>query len=52
MGKRPARYIAACHFRLPDLPIKRDEFAATERIDTKILRKYTCCELLVINECD
>ena len=43
--RRSARYI-----RLPDLLMERDEPAATERSDAKILRKYARYELLVIDE--
>ena len=43
--RRSARYI-----RLPDLLMERDELAATERSDAKILRKYACYEPLVIDE--
>lgn len=43
--RRSARYI-----RLPDLLMERDELAATERSDAKILRKYARYELLVIDE--
>ena len=43
--RRSARYI-----RLPDLLMERDELAATERSDAKILKKYARYELLVIDE--
>lgn len=43
--RRSARYI-----RLPDLLMERDELAATERSNAKILRKYARYELLVIDE--
>ena len=43
--RRSARYI-----RLPDLLMERDEPAATERSDTKILKKYARYDLLVIDE--
>ncbi len=43
--RRSARYI-----RLPDLLMERDELAATERSDAKILRKYARYNLLVIDE--
>lgn len=43
--RRSARYI-----RLPDLLMKRDDLAATERSDAKILKKYARYELLVIDE--
>lgn len=43
--RRSARYV-----RLPDLLMERDELAATERSDAKILRKYARYELLVIDE--
>ena len=43
--RRSARYV-----RLPDLLMERDELAATERSDTKILRKYARYDLLVIDE--
>ena len=42
---RSARYI-----RLPDLLMERDELAATERSDAKILKRYARYELLVIDE--
>ncbi len=37
--RRSARYI-----RLPDLLMERDELAATERSNAKILKKYARCE--------
>lgn len=43
--RHSARYV-----RLPDLLMERDELAATERSDAKILRKYARYELLVIDE--
>lgn len=43
--RRSARCI-----RLPDLLMERDELAATERSDAKILGKYARCELPVIDE--
>lgn len=43
--RRSARYV-----RLPDLLMERDELAATERSNAKILRKYARYELLVIDE--
>jgi DNA replication protein DnaC len=43
--RRNARYM-----RLPDLLMERDELAATERSDAKILKKYARYELLVIDE--
>ena len=43
--RRSARYI-----RMPDLLMERDELAATERSDAKILKKYARFELLVIDE--
>lgn len=43
--RRSTRYI-----RLPDLLMERDELAATERSDAKILRKYARYELLVLDE--
>lgn len=43
--RRSARYI-----RLPELLMERDELAATERSDAKILRKYARYELLVLDE--
>lgn len=43
--RRSARYV-----RLPDLLMERDELAATERSDAKILKKYARYELLVIDE--
>lgn len=45
LQRRSARYV-----RLPDLLMERDELAATERSDAKILRKYSRYELLVIDE--
>ena len=35
---------------MPDLLMERDELAATERSDAKILKKYARYELLVIDE--
>lgn len=43
--RRSARYI-----RLPDLLMERDELAAVERSDAKILKRYARYELLVIDE--
>ena len=43
--RRSARYT-----RLPDLPMERDEPAATERSDAKIPRKHARYELPVIDE--
>lgn len=43
--RRSARYI-----RLPDLLMERDELAATERSNAKILRKYARYEILVLDE--
>jgi len=43
--RRSARYV-----RLPDLLMERDELAATERSDAKILKKYARYELLVIDD--
>lgn len=43
--RRSARYI-----RLPDLLMERDELAATERSDAKILRKYARYDILVLDE--
>lgn len=43
--RRSARYV-----RLPDLLMKRDELAATERSDAKILKKYARYELLRLDE--
>lgn len=43
--RRSARYI-----RLPDLLMERDELAATERSNAKILKKYARCEILVLDE--
>ena len=43
--RRSTRYI-----RLPDLLMERDELAATERSDAKILKKYARFELLVVDE--
>ena len=43
--RRSARYV-----RLPDLLMERDELAATERSNAKILKKYARYELLVIDE--
>lgn len=36
--------------RLPDLLMERDELAATERPNAKILKKYARYEILVIDE--
>ncbi len=41
---------SARHVRLPDLLMERDELAATERSDAKILKRYARYELLVIDE--
>ncbi|MDI9590205.1 MAG: ATP-binding protein [Acidobacteriota bacterium] len=41
---------SARHIRLPDLLMERDELAATERSDAKILKKHARYELLVIDE--
>jgi DNA replication protein DnaC len=41
---------SAHYIRLPDLLIERDVLGATERSDTKILRKYARHELLLIDE--
>lgn len=38
------------HIRLPDLLMERDELAATERSNAKILRKCARYELLIIDE--
>lgn len=43
--RRSARYV-----RMPDLLMERDELAAVERSDQKILRKYARFELPVIDE--
>lgn len=43
--RRSARYV-----RLPDLLMERDELAATERSDAKILKKYARYELLRLDE--
>lgn len=43
--RRSARYV-----RLPDLLMERDELAATERSNVKILRKYARYEILVLDE--
>ena len=43
--RRSARYV-----RMPDLLMERDELAAVERSDQKILKKYSGYELLVIDE--
>lgn len=43
--RRSARYV-----RLPDLLMERDELAATERSNAKILRKYARYEILVLDE--
>jgi len=43
--RKSVRYI-----RLPDLLMERDELAATERTNTKILRKYARYDLLCIDE--
>ncbi len=42
--------LSARYVRLPDLLMERDELAATERSDAKILKKYTRYEVLVIDE--
>ena len=44
-ARKSARYV-----RMPDLLMERDELAATERSDAKILKKYARYELLVIDE--
>lgn len=41
---------SARHVRLPDLLMERDELAATERSDAKILKRYARYELLVIDD--
>lgn len=38
------------YVHLPDLQMERDELAATERSNAKILRKYAHYELLVVDE--
>ena len=43
--RRSARYV-----RLPDLLMERDELAAVERSNAKILKKYAQYELLVVDE--
>ena len=43
--RKSARYI-----RLPDLLMERDELAATERSNAKILRKYARYEVLVLDD--
>ena len=43
--RRSTRYV-----HLPDLQMERDELAATERSNAKILRKYAHYELLVVDE--
>jgi len=43
--RKSARYV-----RMPDLLMERDELAAVERSDAKILKKYARYELLVIDE--
>lgn len=43
--RRSARYV-----RLPDLLMERDELAAVERSNAKILKKYARFELLVVDE--
>lgn len=43
--RRSARYV-----RLPDLLMERDELAASERSDAKILKKYARYELLRLDE--
>ena len=42
--------LSARYIRMPDLLMERDELAAVERSDQKILRKYASYELLVIDE--
>lgn len=42
--------LSARYIRMPDLLMERDELAAVERSDQKILRKYAGYELLVIDE--
>lgn len=42
--------MSARYVRLPDLIMERDELAATERTDRKILNKYARPELLVVDE--
>lgn len=44
--RKSVRYI-----RLPDLLMERDELAATERTDAKILRKYSRYDLLCMIAC-
>lgn len=41
---------STCYVRLPDLPMERDELAATERSNAKTLKKYARYEILVIDE--
>ena len=43
--RKSARYV-----RLPDLLMERDELAATERSNVKILKKYARYEILVLDE--
>ena len=43
--RKSARYV-----RLPDLLMERDELAATERSNAKILKKYARYEILVLDE--
>lgn len=43
--RRSARYV-----RLPDLLMERDELAAVERSNAKILKKYASFELLIVDE--
>lgn len=43
--RKSARYV-----RLPDLLMERDELAATERSNAKILKKYARFEILVLDE--
>ena len=38
------------YIRLPDLLMERDELAATERSDAKILKKYARYEVLIVDE--
>ena len=42
--------MSARYIRLPDLLMERDELAATERSDAKILKKYARYEVLAIDE--
>lgn len=44
-NRKSARYV-----RLPDLLMERDELAATERSNAKILKKYARYEILVLDE--